>query len=118
MSLPGTSGMPHAAAPGNFRPIALSNTCQKLIAKALNSTLEVIAHNVVHRSQRGFVGGRRMGDNILLTLVAMEKALMLGEARRRSTFRRPSLALVGSGYGRFWRRCASRIGSSRPFAGS
>lgn len=31
-SSPGTPGMPHAAAPGNFRPIALSNTGQKLIA--------------------------------------------------------------------------------------
>lgn len=34
---------------------------------------------MVHHSQRGFVGGRRMGDKILLTLAAMEKALILGE---------------------------------------
>lgn len=77
-SAPGSSGMPHAATPVNFRPISLSNTSQKLIAKALNMTLEVISQDVAHPAQRGFIRGRQMGDNILLTLASMEKALILG----------------------------------------
>lgn len=74
------AGVLHAAAPRGFKPIALSNTCQKLLTKALNSTLEEVARQVVYSSQRGFVRGRRMGDaTILMALSAQEKALILGE---------------------------------------
>lgn len=76
---PGATGQPHEATPSNFRPMSLSSTCQKLITKAVNATLETIAQQVVRPSQHGFVHGRRMGHNILLSLSAMEKALILGQ---------------------------------------
>lgn len=40
------------AAPQRFRPIALWSTMQKLIAKAINRTREVVAQAVAHPNQR------------------------------------------------------------------
>lgn len=76
---PGDSGRSHVATPSGFRPTALSNTMQKLVAKAVNHTLEFMAQAILHPSQTRFVAGRQMGDHILLSLAAMDKALILGD---------------------------------------
>lgn len=47
--------------------------------------MEDVAQQVVHPAQHGFVCGRRMGDNIMLTLSALEKALILGESTYGTT---------------------------------
>lgn len=77
----GAPCMPHEAAPENFRPNPLSNTCRKLTAKAMNLTLETVAQDVVHSAQCGFVHGRRIGEggHIILIPSAMERALFLRE---------------------------------------
>lgn len=52
--------------------------CQELLAKTVNPSLEEVAQQVVHPTQRGFLHGRRMGDGIMLTLAALEHTLFLG----------------------------------------
>lgn len=76
---PGVAGHPHAALPHQVRPISLSNIVQKVIAKAINRSLEMVAQATVHSSQRGLVSGRRMPDKLLLAQASVEKAVILGE---------------------------------------
>lgn len=47
-ALLGAPGQPHTATPASFRPIVLSNASQRLLAKAVNCSLEEIAQRVVH----------------------------------------------------------------------
>lgn len=76
---PGIEGLPYQAPPQGMRPISLSDTFQKVISKAVTATLEHVSAQVVHSSQTGFIRGRRMGDNVLRSLVAMGAAVILGE---------------------------------------
>lgn len=62
------------AEPGGFRPISLSNTAHKLVAKGLNATLEKLAARLVHTCQRGFVAGRNMLEHIVRTVAPMHRA--------------------------------------------
>lgn len=60
--------------PGSFRPISLINTIHKLVSK-VNITLEKVASRLVHTSQRGFIAGRSMNENVLLSLAPLHRAL-------------------------------------------
>lgn len=94
---PGAPGQPHDEAPASFRPIALSNTAQKVLAKAINITLEEIAQqvvNVVARfCARASHGGQHYGDD-----AHPGKSPHLG-SRRCSTSRRRSRASTESAGG-------------------
>lgn len=74
--LPGMEGYEARAA--QFRPLTLSNSCQKFIAKAFGVTLKRIAAAVTHPAQRGFVRDRKMLANVLDTQLALEEAVILG----------------------------------------
>jgi hypothetical protein len=52
-------------APGDTRPISLSNTDNKLLAAILNHKLTALASATVTQQQRGFVRGRSLVDNVL-----------------------------------------------------
>lgn len=60
-----------------MRPITLSNTAHKLLAKALNASLEKVAVASVHPSQRGFMPGRTMNDNVSEAIAPMHIARLL-----------------------------------------
>lgn len=62
-----TPGIP-SAAPDGARSITLSNTCHKLLAKAVNVTLERVAAILTHPTQRGFMQGREMMANVVEAL--------------------------------------------------
>ena len=50
--------------PATTRPLSLSNTSQKLVAKLLDSCLATMASTTVSREQSGFVKGRRIHDAV------------------------------------------------------
>lgn len=60
-----------------MRPITLSNTAHKLLAKALNASLEKVAAATVHPAQRGFMPGRSMADNMFEAIAPMHVARLL-----------------------------------------
>lgn len=65
-----------SAAPAGYRPISLSNTSQKLIARAISQALEDYAAELVHPMQRGFVPGRSLVDSVL----DLEAEMAIGSA--------------------------------------
>lgn len=76
--IPKTSVGPEAAnvvSPANLRPLALSNSCQKIVMKALAAPLESMARSLVHEAQRGFVRGRQMSSNLVGADCAIEEFL-------------------------------------------
>lgn len=73
---PNTRGIP-AVLPAAARPSTLSNTSHKLIAKAVNCTLERVAALTVHPAQRGFMPGRGMMENVFEALAPMHVARQL-----------------------------------------
>lgn len=77
--LPGTDGYEGKA--WQFRPLTLSNSCQKLIAKAFGAALENIAMQVVHPAQSGSVRGRKMLLNVLEAQLALEESTWHGATR-------------------------------------
>lgn len=48
---------------GGVRPLTLSNTSQKNVARAANLTLAMYAEHAVDGLQRGFIKGRKLLDN-------------------------------------------------------
>lgn len=69
------------AEPSRYRPLTLSNTAHKLLAKAPNSALEAYCAEAVHPAQRGFVIGRSMALNIVEAEAAIESENLLGGRR-------------------------------------
>ncbi|XP_073120534.1 uncharacterized protein [Henckelia pumila] len=51
----------------DFRPISLCNVSNKIISKLLYSRLRSVVGRLISQSQSGFVPGRMIADNILLT---------------------------------------------------
>eukprot|EP00959_Pyramimonas_sp_CCMP1952_P344585 7217147-Pyramimonas_sp.AAC.1 len=51
--------------PEDTRPLALSNTDQKLMASCLAYPLKNVVREKLHPVQRGFINGRNMIDNVL-----------------------------------------------------
>lgn len=64
----------YAAAPQDFRPIMMSKAAHKVVAKALNVTLEKIAQKSVHPSQRGFVAGRHFLQGVFDVMGVMHRS--------------------------------------------
>lgn len=58
----------------NYRPITLLNTDYKLLTKVLAIRLADVAPDIVHRSQAGFVPGRRLHDHTQLAKMMIEWA--------------------------------------------
>ena len=52
--------------PANYRPITLLNTDYRLLAKALASRLGNVLKGIISAEQTAFLGGRNIGENILL----------------------------------------------------
>lgn len=50
-----------------FRPISVCNTLYKLLTKILVNRLKPFLHAMIHSSQAGFVLGRRVMDNYIIT---------------------------------------------------
>lgn len=50
-----------------FRPISVCNTLYKLLTKILVNKLKPFLHAMIHPSQAGFVPGRRVTDNYVIT---------------------------------------------------
>lgn len=63
------------ATPPNLRPLTLSNSCQKIVAKALAAPLEEVAKTAVHEAQRGFVRSRQMAATLVGADAAIEEFL-------------------------------------------
>ena len=51
--------------PATTRPLSLADTCQKIVAKLVDSSMAVVATRTVAREQCGFVRGRRISDAVL-----------------------------------------------------
>lgn len=51
---------------GDFRPISCCNVIYKCITKILANRIKSSLHSFINPSQAAFVGGRKIGDNILL----------------------------------------------------
>lgn len=48
-----------------FRPLTLSNSCQKIVVKAFGASMERVVMRLAHPAQRGFVRGCRILANVL-----------------------------------------------------
>ncbi|KAH0773047.1 hypothetical protein KY290_010184 [Solanum tuberosum] len=51
----------------DFRPISLSNFISKIISKLLNNRLSKIMNKIISPNQSGFLKGRSISDNVMLT---------------------------------------------------
>lgn len=69
----------YRASPGQYRPLTLANSCQKLIAKVFNGMLETVTVGCVSPLQRGFVRGRSIVDNVLEVEASAAEYLYDGE---------------------------------------
>ncbi len=54
------------------RPISLSNTCIKVISKAVSTRLQKVMVHLVGPYQRGFIKGRRIDQNTLEFFTMLE----------------------------------------------
>ncbi|OJT01797.1 Transposon TX1 uncharacterized 149 kDa protein [Trametes pubescens] len=63
----------------NYRPITLLNTDYKLLTKILAVRLAVVAQDIVHPAQAGFVPGRKLHDHTQLARMMMEWAEAMEE---------------------------------------
>ena len=54
-----------ARAPGDTRPLSLSNSDSKVLANALRATIEEAINNWAIQVQRGFIKGRKMLQNVM-----------------------------------------------------
>lgn len=60
----------------NWRPISLLNVSYKLLSSCVASRIKQVLPTVIHESQKGFIKGRYIGENIRLlydTLLTTEK---------------------------------------------
>jgi hypothetical protein len=64
----------------NYRPISLLNTDYKIFTKALTIKLALVAPDLIHPNQAGFVPGRQIRDQIWLT----KRVIELAEATERN----------------------------------
>jgi len=71
--------------PGNYRPIALMPVEVKVLSKVLAHRLAGVAPALVHKSQAGFVRGRKLSDQVL-TIKALQHALTAANADGFATF--------------------------------
>lgn len=90
------------ADPGGSRPISLSNTLHTLVAKGLNATLENLASRLVHPSQRGFVEGRSMHENIVRTLAPVHRSLRYPQSDIAVVLFDIAAAFPSPGWGSIW----------------
>ena len=58
--------------PGNTRPITLSNTCAKVIAKALAKPLQYLVKKTCLHHQHGMIGGRQITDAVFKVCYALD----------------------------------------------
>ncbi len=56
----------------NYRPITVLNTDYKVMAKVLAARLAVVAPDLIHEDQAGFVPGRRISDHTRLAQVMVD----------------------------------------------
>jgi hypothetical protein len=52
----------------NWRPISLLSNFYKIISRAINARLRVVAPRILSRAQKGFVPGRYMHETLINTL--------------------------------------------------
>jgi hypothetical protein len=52
----------------NWRPISLLSNFYKIISRAINARLKVVAPRILSRAQKGFVPGRYMHKTLINTL--------------------------------------------------
>jgi hypothetical protein len=71
-------------AAGDFRPLNLCNTDNKLISLALNDRLSALCQTTVAAQQRGFVAGRHIEDN-LFSLEAAAVSMSATNLKRAAT---------------------------------
>ncbi len=60
----------------NYRPITILNTDYKLLSKMMATRLAEVAPQLIHRSQAGFVPGRRIQDHTQLARLMIDWAEM------------------------------------------
>jgi hypothetical protein len=51
----------------NWRPISLLSNFYKIISRAINARLKVVAPRILSRAQKGFVPGRYMHETLINT---------------------------------------------------
>lgn len=102
----------YEAQPSQFRPLTLSNSCQKLVAKAFGASLERIAATLVHPAQRGFLHGRKMMANVLETQLALEEAAIFGLEPRALVLFDVASAFPSAEWEWIW-RCLDAMGVPR-----
>lgn len=64
---------------GNYRPITLLNADYKILAKALANKMQPMLQAALDPDQTGFVRGRSIKDNAMLTQLLIDRQLLRGE---------------------------------------
>lgn len=64
----------------NYRPITLLNADYKILAKALAIKMQPILQRVVDDDQTGFVKGRYIKDNVMLTSLLADRQILTGNS--------------------------------------
>lgn len=72
----GPNAKAYSAQASNFRPLTLTDTTQKLVAKAVEHALVAVTTCCVHEVHIGFVGGRSMLESVLRIEGAIEELLL------------------------------------------